>query len=209
MLGIMCSKESVRQLIEKAQEGDRGAFEKLVSAYHRPLQSFIEFRLGSHLKQALDQHDVLQETLLKAYESIAQFRRGDDKSFLRWLRAIAEHVILAAARKQRREHQVRLTTDVAEDESSPSKALQRDERFDRLQDAMTSLSPEHREVIMLARIQELSIVEIAERMDRTPNAVSHLLLRALRKLKSSFGDTESLHLPPRRLTHGDTEHGEA
>jgi hypothetical protein len=36
-------------------------------------------------------------------------------------------------------------------------------------------------------------------MGRSPDAVTHLLLRALDKLRESFGDTESLHLPPRSL----------
>jgi len=52
---------------------------------------------------------------------------------------------------------------------------------------------------MLVRIEGLQIKEAAERMNRTPKAVAHLLARALKQLKERFGDTESLHLPPRRL----------
>ena len=59
---------------------------------------------------------------------------------------------------------------------------------------MKSLSPDHRTVLELSRMQELSISEIAERMGRTQSAVKNLLLRATRKLRESFGDTQSLGL---------------
>ena len=57
---------------------------------------------------------------------------------------------------------------------SPSRALRRHERLDRLQEALDSLSPDHRQVIVLARLKGLRIKEIAERMDRSPNAVALL-----------------------------------
>ena len=37
------------------------------------------------------------------------------------------------------------------------------------------------------------------RLDKTPNAVKHLLTRALKQLRERFGDTESFNLPDRRL----------
>ena len=54
----------------------------------------------------------------------------------------------------------------------------------------------------LARIEGLRIAEIAERMGRSRNAVAHLLSRALAKLKDTFGDTESFHLPACSLDEG-------
>jgi len=77
--------------------------------------------------------------------------------------------------------------------------LRREERFAQLQRALDGLGPEDREVILLARIQGLPLKEIATRMGRSHAAVAQLLSRALRKLKRSFGDTESLHLPDRSL----------
>jgi DNA-directed RNA polymerase specialized sigma24 family protein len=57
-------------------------------------------------------------------------------------------------------------------------------------------------VIVLARVEELKIREIAERMERSESAVKNLLLRALRELRQNFGDTESLRLPDRSLSPG-------
>ena len=60
--------------------------------------------------------------------------------------------------------------------------------------ALRTLSPDHQTVLELSRMQGQSIREIAERMERSESAVKNLLLRATRKLRLSFGDTESLGL---------------
>ena len=75
----------------------------------------------------------------------------------------------------------------------------RAERFDRLKVALDTLKPDHREVILLARIRRLPIEDVAKRMGRSPDAVGHLLRRAIQKLKISFGDTDSFRLPDRSL----------
>ncbi len=77
--------------------------------------------------------------------------------------------------------------------------MRRDERFDRLQEALKTLSVDHRTVIELARIKGLRIQEIADRMRRSPGAVKLLLFRALEQLRNRFGDTASLNLPDREL----------
>jgi DNA-directed RNA polymerase specialized sigma24 family protein len=77
--------------------------------------------------------------------------------------------------------------------------MRRVERFDRLRVAVQSLSPEHRQVVLLARVDRLPIREVARRMHRSVNATTQLLWRAMQKLKASFGDTESFHLPPQCL----------
>ena len=91
------------------------------------------------------------------------------------------------------------------EQTSPSTAARREERFERLKNALERLSPEHGKVILLARVERIPGREIAVRMHRSPQAVAKLLSRALLKLKEEFGDTESLHLPDRTLRgEGDT-----
>lgn len=92
-----------------------------------------------------------------------------------------------------------LEHEVPQSGVTPSRCLQRHERFERLEKALENLSPDHRKVILMARIEGLPIQEIAARMERSPDAVMHLLRRALRKLKAAFGETESLRLPERAL----------
>ena len=86
--------------------------------------------------------------------------------------------------------------------------MRREERFTRLRKAIDNLSPDHRTVILLSRIEGLMIREIATRMGRSQSAVKNLLLRALRELKKSFGHTDSLHLGSCRFSEEELHRGE-
>ena len=98
--------------------------------------------------------------------------------------------------------------DVSVKDPSQARLMRRDERFDRLQEAFRQLSPEYRQVISLARIEGLGLKDVAQRMGRSHAAARKLLCRALRSLKESFGDTESLHLPARHLEESEGQDDE-
>jgi len=189
----------IEELVERAKAGDTSAFDALAAAHRAPLLAWIRSRLGSELAARAEPEDLVQETLLWAYRSIGRLEWRGKRAFESWLFEIARHVLLGAARTARRRPHDVLERDPAQDEPSPSRQLRRDERFERLQRGLRGLAPEHRKVIELARLRGLSTREIAERMGRSPNAVSQLLGRALRSLREAPGATESLGLPDRPL----------
>ncbi|MBN1420633.1 MAG: sigma-70 family RNA polymerase sigma factor [Planctomycetes bacterium] len=194
-------------LIAKAQTGDRAAFAALVSACRADLEAVIRSRLGPALRGEIQEEDILQEVSLRAFRGLGMFRAQDSTAFLRWLVRIAVNVIREMARRHRRHVIVPLTGDAPGRDLTQSGSMRRNERFDRLQGSLNALSPEHREVILLSRIERLPLKVVAERMGRSPDAVAHLLARALRKLKGSFGTTDSFHLPDRRLEDRGENHG--
>ncbi len=147
--------------------------------------------------------DVLQETLAVAFQSIGRFSWQGEGSFYSWLGGIAEHVIANAARKKAWNH-LEIKRDFSGRDPTPSKNLRRNERFDRLQDALNRLGPDHRKAILLSRVDGLKVHEIAKRMNRSPNAVYKLLARALLEMRQDFGDTESLNLPERTFESEET-----
>ena len=185
-----------RGLIREAQRGNKTAFEKLFSSYRERLEAFIGSRLGPELRRSIEPDDLVQETLLRAFQSLVSFQWQGEESFFRWLCGIAENSIRNEVRRRNRGPTVSLESDVQSQETSPSKRLRRQERFARLQEALKTMSADHRRVISMAYIERLSMKEIARRRSSTPGAIAHLLFRALRKLKEKFGDTESLRLPP-------------
>jgi RNA polymerase sigma-70 factor (ECF subfamily) len=209
MRSEMAPEITTKEMIERAQSGDRAALDTLTARYHDALDHYVRLRVGDHLRAEVQIEDVVQETFAKAFEAIEGFQWRNEESFPRWLKGIAEHVILRIARDLRRDRILYVEQDDApSNAASPSRTLRRHERFDRLQEALDSLSPEYRQVIVLARLKGLRIKEIAERMNRSPNAVALLLARALAKLRETFGDTDSLRLPPmsiedRELSHDD------
>lgn len=208
--------EPTYDLVRKAQEGDPRAFGRLIERYRSRMETLIRLRMGTSLRRKVEPEDIFQETSLSAFRSLQEFRWLDQGSFFRWMAGIAEHVIQNQARyhfetrKRGGEPDAGPRADAGEPQPdpnelpdmggvSPLRNLMREERFDRLQKSLLELSRDHREVIILARVEGLPMAEIARRMHRSVDAASMLLLRALRHLKGVFGTTGSLGLPDRAL----------
>jgi RNA polymerase sigma-70 factor (ECF subfamily) len=195
----MSTDPETEELVRKATAGDRSAFEAVVTRYRSRLAGLIYVRMSPSARRRLDVEDVLQETTLAALKSLPSFEWRGEESFFRWLRQIAEHVILNFVNRDRTYEDLPAEGALPNEDTAPSKVMRRDERFDRLQEALASLSPDHRHVVLLAKIQGRAIQDIAVEMNRSPDAVTNLLSRALSKLREKFGDTESLNLPDRLL----------
>jgi len=191
-------------LLEEAKAGNRRAFDELVERFHTRLGSELGAYLASYRETGRDIEEVVNETFARAFESIGRFELRGDDSFFPWLYGIAKHVIGKAAYEARTTRYIEIDERVSAPGTTPSQALRRDERFNRLQDAVASLKPEYRDVLRLVRLEGLKIRDVAARMGRSEFAVKHLLARALAELRARFGGTESFHLPPRTLrTEGD------
>ena len=188
------------ELFQAAQANDRDAFSEIWQRIERRLASFVATRLGKELQEIVDVDDILQETSVLAMQSIGGLRWQGEGAFFSWLCGVSLNIIRKTSRRYLHLANAdligRLPTNSAE---RPSRVLRRVERFDRLERALMQLSEDHRQVILLSRIEGLSAQEIATRMNRSPEAVHQLLWRALKKLKYSFGDTESLGLADRQL----------
>ena len=198
MENTAAQQDSSRTLVKRAGAGDRLAFDALATRHRRALLSYIHQRMAPDFRRAMAPEDILQETLAKAFSSMTRFEWRDADSFGKWLSGIAENLILHHARSYRRREKVPLEEDVPASTSSPSRGLRREERFERLEEAVRHLSAAHREVILLTRIQGLPVEEVAQRMRRSPRAVRQLLWRALKELRRRFGNTESFRLPENR-----------
>lgn len=220
----MGSWDTIQGLVSKAREGDREAFSALVAEFAHFVESFISSQVGTWMRRKVGVEDLVQETFLRAFLAIGQFRGQTEGTFRSWLLAIAQHAVGDQARRLRtqkagRHREVRLDQGSGQNggksgdlafllkakDTTASKHLGRCERFDRLEQAMRLLTPDHRKVIFLARVRGLPIRETAAQMGRSPEATSMLLLRALLKLKTAFGGTESLHLPHDRTLEDKEE----
>jgi RNA polymerase sigma-70 factor (ECF subfamily) len=205
---------SDEELIDRARQGDVEAFNALARKHEGPLRALIAIELGDGIRGRVEVDDILQETLLRAFRSFAGFAGRNGDSLRIWLAGIAHHAVVDEARRltakkhdYRREEalpaepgrdgkqQQNRSPELPSPAPSPSRILRRKERFERLLDSIEALSPDHRQVIILTRIEQLPIKEVAARMERSEKAVSMLLLRALLALRSVFGETESGGLP--------------
>src|SRR6202163_806475 len=153
--------------IALARGGDSRAFSDLIGKYERKI-----FRLAQHVTQNReDAEDVLQETFMKAYEHLNQFK-GDSK-FYTWIVRIAVNQALMKLRRRKTDKSVSLdeTIDTGEDtitreiaawDEDPEQRFSREELGGILDTAIQALEPPYRSVFVLRDIEELSTEETAD-----------------------------------------------
>jgi len=178
-------------LVAQAREGDTVAFGELVRRYEGKI-----FRLAQHITQNReDAEDVLQETFLKSYEHLDQFK-GDSK-FYTWIVRIAVNQALMKLRRRKTDKSVSLDEqiDTGEDTvvreiaawgENPEEHFSREELGDVLDTAIQSLEPLYRSVFVLRDIEELSTEETAEALGLSVPAVKSRLLRARLQLREKL-----------------------
>jgi RNA polymerase sigma-70 factor, ECF subfamily len=169
-----------RTLINRVLDGkDDRAYAELVKRYQSQLRYSLRQITG--WDQALAD-DLAQETFIKAYRSLHQFR-GDAK-FFTWLYRIAYHCFLAQRRKLRPEEQIEDESNIPDEGHDPAEsiALHRD-----LARAMSVLSPEQRMALHLHLQRELTHEEVAEIMDCPLGTVKSHIQRGREKLKVQLG----------------------
>src|SRR5215467_1136082 len=137
------------QLVAQSRERDTTAFNELVRRYEGKI-----FRLAQHVTQNReDAEDVLQETFLKAYEHLDQFK-GDSK-FYTWIVRIAVNQALMKLRRRKTDKSVSLDEqiDTGEDtmvreiaawDEDPEQRFTREELATILDSAVESLDPIYR-----------------------------------------------------------------
>jgi|SRR5271157_1962857 len=178
-------------LVAQARDGDPRAFSELVKRYEGKV-----FRLAQHVTQNReDAEDVLQETFLKAYEHLDQFR-GDSK-FYTWIVRIAVNQALMKLRRRKSDKAVSIdeTIDTGEDtlvreiaawDENAEQRYSREEIAAILDSAVQSLEPLYRSVFVLRDIEDLSTEETAEALDLSVPAVKSRLLRARLQLREKL-----------------------
>jgi len=178
-------------LVTQAREGDTAAFAELVRRYEGKI-----FRLAQHITQNReDAEDVLQESFMKAYEHLEQFK-GDSK-FYTWIVRIAVNQALMKLRRRKTDKSVSIdeTIDTGEDTvvreiaawgEDPEQSVSREELGSILDKAIESLEPLYRSVFVLRDIEELSTEETAEALGLSVPAVKSRLLRARLQLREKL-----------------------
>ncbi len=174
------------QLFREARQGSREALGAIFERYGGRLHALVRLRLGPQLRKRLESRDILQATLLKAFEGIDRFDGAGSRSLMAWLGAIAGAEIRDQAkyygRKKRKAE--RLTTldervhGLAEEVRSEASRLQLQRDSARLERALETLAESYREVILLRHFEDLGFREIGERLGKSPDACRMLVNRA-------------------------------
>ncbi len=175
-------------LVHASKNGDVAAFEQLVKRYDRKL-----FRIAqsvTHNRE--DSQDAVQETFLKAYQHLAEFR--GDSQFSTWLIRITLNQSLMKLRKQRRTREVSLDEDFETDEGMLPREIidwapNAEQRYsvselrNILIKTIEELQPILRTVFVLQDIERFSTIQTAEVLTLSQSAVKSRLWRARLQLR--------------------------
>ena len=178
-------------LVRRAQQGDAQIFSLLVRKYQRRLKHFL--RRFIHDEQTT--LDVVQETFLKAYKAMPQFRAGSQ--FYTWLCCIGMNTAKSMAAVYGREPQMITEimdedgdeTDVLEhlsDYQTPEDLLLNRELIDAVDEAINQLPANLRQPIILSEINGLTYEEIAQELGCPVGTVRSRIARARETLSAQI-----------------------
>jgi len=183
-------------LIREAQAGSRAAFDVLVRQYEHQV-----LRLALHLTGSEpDAEDIYQDAFLKAFRYIGNFRF--ECSFYTWIYRIVTNLCLdqLRRRKTRREDHA-VVVDRGGDEidvlasvsdnrsfSNPARELDRKLLGEKIQAALTKLTPRERMVFELKHYQGLRLRTIGEILNTTEETAKNTLFRATKKLRAQLAE---------------------
>ena len=178
------------QLVRKARQGDRSAFDLLVLKYQSRVASII----SRYIYDSQEVMDLTQETFVKAYRAIERFR--GDSAFYTWLYRIA--VNTAKNFLEARGRRPQGVADVADAESyedggrlrevaSPEGFLQRDQLREALEKAIGALPVELRSAFLLREYEGLSYEDIARILECPIGTVRSRIFRARDAIDRQLG----------------------
>ncbi|HKA42105.1 MAG TPA: RNA polymerase sigma factor RpoE [Burkholderiales bacterium] len=179
----MSDREVDQQLVERAQRGDKLAFELLVSKYQRKLARL----LSRFIRDATEVEDVTQEAFIKAYRALPTFR--GDSAFYTWLYRIgintAKNYLVAMGRRAPTTTEIDSEEaegfedgDQLRDVNTPENEMMSRQVAETVNQTLESLPEELRSAITLREIEGLSYEDIANIMNCPIGTVRSRIFRA-------------------------------
>jgi RNA polymerase sigma-70 factor (ECF subfamily) len=172
------------RLVQDARAGSREALDALYERHRGRLLAFAASRMTPALASFVSPEDIVQEAHLESARKIETFEPSDGAAFYRWLVKIAAFKISEANRQRQAKKRAAgpLEREPESPDTSPSGRVARDERHERLREALAALPDAQAEAVRLRYLEGLSVAEAAARLERTEGAVKALVTRGLAAL---------------------------
>src|SRR5215471_11308956 len=164
-----------QEMLDRAQQGEDAAVERLLTAHREPLRRMIDLRLDPALAARVDASDIVQDVLLEAHRRLSDYLRNPVMPFHLWLRHMAKDHIIDAHRRHRqaqrrsldREQPIvpaaladhssyELAGQLLDPELTPASEAMRRELQKRLDAAIRELEEDDREIILMRHGEQLS-----------------------------------------------------
>jgi RNA polymerase sigma-70 factor (ECF subfamily) len=201
--------DDTERLLRDAARGDQAALRSLLERHRERLRRMVALRLDSRLSARVDASDVVQEALIDAARKLADYERDRPLPFYPWLHRLTAERLAVVHRKHRRgtrsvgreQHATAWLDDSAgllvdhlvDSATTPGHDLVRQERRQRVRDALERLTPPDREVLVMRYLEDLTFPEIAAILEVGESAAKMRHLRAIEKIRTVLqaDDSES------------------
>ena len=182
--------EQDADMLKRLRDGDRTAMAELYDRYFDRVYSLVFNQVDRNRDVA---EDIVQETFLAALKSAKGFK-GRSSAYT-WLCSIAYHKVADHYRRQSRERKRMVsgvdvdTVDVSENpgtQPQPDSLIESAETRQVVNEALAKLPWDYRQVLILKYVEELSVQEISQIMDRSPKSIEGLLTRSRKALQTQL-----------------------
>ncbi len=170
-----------RSLVERAVRRDTQAFALLYDEYVEKIYRYIHYKVGTRTQA----EDLTAQVFLRAWESIGKYR-STKHPFAAWLYRIAHNLVVDHYRTNRA---ALVLDDLAREEAdstSPEEIAEQRLTSEMVKRAITQLTEDQQEVILLKFIEGYSTAEVAALTGKDQGAVRALQHRALGTLQRIF-----------------------
>ncbi len=177
--------DKLAPIIQRAQRNDEEAYEQLYAMYADPLFRYLSFRCGN----ASLAEEALGELWLRLVQYLPSFRvppSGADQAFTAWMYTIARNLVVDMVRSSKRDS-AEIPVDWPALDQDLDTSIDRRDTMRALAAAVSQLTPEQREVILLRFQEDLTSSEVAVRVGRSESAVKALQHRAIGTLARLMG----------------------
>lgn len=182
--------EQDADMLKRLHDGDRAAMAELYDRYFDRVYSLVFNQVDRNREVA---EDIVQDTFLAALKSAKGFK-GRSSAYT-WLCSIAYHKVADHYRRQSRERKRMVsgvdvdTVDASENpgtQPQPDSMIESAETRQVVNEALAKLPWDYRQVLILKYVEEMSVQEISQIMDRSPKSIEGLLTRSRKALQTQL-----------------------
>lgn len=182
--------------ITAAQKGDQSAFEALVRLYEKRVLA-LTCRM---CRNPADAEEAAQEAFLSAWQGLPFFR--GDSSFSTWLYRLASNACVDVLRREGR-HQSSVSLDdedaaldLPDHSLSPHDEAERSELRRHIEEGLSALPPDYRQVLILRELHQRSYDEISEILSLDIGTVKSRINRGRKRLRKILLESGNFSVPP-------------